>query len=95
MPNTALAPAPIELSPLDALYKIVAPPQTPAGDRYFAIVLRVDPNVRVGNLLVASTHIGNLVRNLLPPGVEAIRSIELTENTAVNGIRVGDIWGME
>lgn len=94
MANT-LTQAPVELTPLDLLYRIVELPPTPTGERYFAIILRVEPSIRLGNTLVGSTHIGNYVRDVLPPGVDAIRSIELTKDTAINGIRCGDIWGMK
>ena len=77
----------LELSPLDLLYKIVEPPPTPSGERYFALVLKVDSSVRVGNILAASTHVGNFVKDLVPPGVRVMRSIEITKDTAFNGIR--------
>ena len=78
----------VELTPLDLLYRIVEQPPTPSGERYFAIVLRVSPDIRLGNLLVGSTHVGNYVRDVLPPGVDAIRSIEINKETAINGLRV-------
>ncbi len=80
------APTPVDLTPLDALYQLCAPP-IPQGPRYFAIVLKVDESIPVGNALVASTHVGNYVREMLRPGVKAIRSIEITKDTAYNGIR--------
>jgi hypothetical protein len=79
--------AAVELAPLDLLYRIIEPPPTPSGERYFALVLKVDPSVRVGNILAASTHVGNFVKELVPPGVKVVRSIEITKDTAYNGIR--------
>jgi len=77
----------VELAPLDLLYRIIEPPATPSGERYFALVLKVSPDIRIGNVLAASTHVGNFVKDLVPPGVRIMRSIEITKDTAYNGIR--------
>ena len=82
-----LASQTLELTPLDALYRILEQPATPQGERYFALVVKVDPSIRIGNVLAASTHVGNFVKDLVPPGVKVMRSIEITKDTAYNGIR--------
>jgi hypothetical protein len=62
-------------------------------DSYFAIVVKV-PREQAGNLggiSERSTVVGELFRShapeFLPAGSRITRSIEITEETAVNGIR--------
>lgn len=59
--------------------------------RYFALVVSVPAAECPGTLLTASTEIGNMAREagptFLPQGSRITRSIEITKETATNGIR--------
>lgn len=67
-------------------------------NRYFAIVVRVPEPMateKLGGILTASTTLGELFReqveraglNSFPTGTAVTRSIEITKDCAINGIR--------